>query len=290
MTPRPTRRASVPSVVILTLLLSGLTGGTFAQAPAPPAATGQRAEGGVRWQSLTPAQRQALGPLEREWPSIDPARKQKWLVIAGRFNTLPAQEQARISARMTEWARLSPAERGEVRMRYQEARQVPAPDRSARWEAYQKLPPNEKKQFEARAAQSKALSAEASSHEAALREPTQGKANVATNPALARPPRPVAPTVVQASPGATTHLITRPTAPPSHQQTGMPKIAATPEFVNRATLLPRRGPQAAAVVPVSASTRPYSATPTSMPPALPRPAPPAAPGAATKATEPTLTR
>ena len=31
----------------------------------------------------------------------------------------------------------------------------------------------------------------------------------------------------------------------------MPKIAATPEFVNRSTLLPKRGPQAAAVTPTS---------------------------------------
>ena len=40
--------------------------------------------------------------------------------------------------------------------------------------------------------------------------------------------------------------------PPAHQPAGMPKIAATPEFVNRSTLLPKRGPQAAAVAPASA--------------------------------------
>ena len=36
----------------------------------------------------------------------------------------------------------------------------------------------------------------------------------------------------------------------------MPKIAATPEFVNRSTLLPKRGPQAAAVAPASAVVAP----------------------------------
>ena len=46
--------------------------------------------------------------------------------------------------------------------------------------------------------------------------------------------------------GATTTLITKRPTPPSHQQTGLPKIAATPEFVNKATLLPQRGPQGAA--------------------------------------------
>ena len=73
------------------------------------------------------------------------------------------------------------------------------------------------------------------------------------NPALAERPKAVAPTVVQASPGATTRLITRPATPPEHQQSGMPKIAGTPEFVNRSTLLPKRGPQAAAVAPVSSA-------------------------------------
>jgi hypothetical protein len=281
---RPARSASAWFVAIIVALLCGAAQVGHAQAPSPTArapapVVGPRAETGVRWQSLTPDQRDALGPLEREWPTIDPARKQKWLTIAGRFGSLPPQERARISNRMTEWARLTPAERGEVRLRYQEARQVPAPDRSARWEAYQKLPPGEKQQLAARAASSAAASpALPPKRDAAGREAVQAKANVVTNPALAQPPRPVAPTVVQASRGATTHLITRPSSPPAHQQTGMPKIAATPEFVNRSTLLPKRGPQAAAVTPVSASTRPYV-------PAPPRPAAPAAPA---KAVEPTL--
>jgi hypothetical protein len=267
MTPRPTRSPSLWFAAVLLTLLGGVARPADAQAPLPavrpPVVTvaAPRAEAGVRWQSLTPAQREALGPLEREWPSIDPARKQKWITIAGRFSSLPPQERARISERMTEWARLTPAERGEVRLRYQEARQVPAPDRSARWEAYQKLPPGEKQQLAARAASSSAP-APVIRREPSGRDASQAKSNVIPNPALAQPPRPVAPTVVQASRGATTHLITRPPSPPAHQQTGMPKIAATPEFVNRSTLLPRRGPQAAAVVtPVSASTKPASPAP-----------------------------
>jgi hypothetical protein len=35
--------------------------------------------------------------------------------------------------------------------------------------------------------------------------------------------------------------------PPASIQHGLPKIAATPGFVDPATLLPRRGPQGAAV-------------------------------------------
>src|SRR4029453_3048865 len=44
---------------------------------------------------------------------------------------------------------------------------------------------------------------------------------------------------------STTLMSRRPT-PPAHQQTGLPKIAATPGFVDRSTLLPQRGPQGAA--------------------------------------------
>ncbi len=288
MTTRPLRSATAGFAVILIATLCSVARPVHAQSSSPavsprpstPAAV-LRPEAGVRWQSLTPAQREALGPLEREWPAINPARKQKWLTIAGRFSALPPQERARISDRMTEWARLTPSERGEARLRYQEARQVPAPDRSARWEAYQKLAPNEKQQFAARAAATAApLPSAVSKRDATRREGSQAKSNVVPNPAWAQPPRPVAPTVVQASRGATTHLITRASLPPAHQQTGMPKIAATPEFVNRSTLLPRRGPQAAAVTPVSASTRPYA-------PASPRVT---APAAAAKAIEPTPTR
>jgi hypothetical protein len=85
------------------------------------------------------------------------------------------------------------------------------------------------------------------------------KRNVVTNPSqTAKPAKSVGPTVVQASPGATTILETRHPAPPEHQQTGMPKIAATPGFVDGTTLLPKRGPQGAA-------TRSPNPTPTTNP-------------------------
>ena len=260
-----------------------------AQAPVPrPPALASRNEAGIRWQSLTPSQRQSLAPLEREWTGIDASRKQKWLAIADRYPSLPPAERARITERMTEWARLTPAERGEVRLRYQEAQQVPAPARSERWQEYQKLPPDAKQQLAARAAASAAAPAPRSDPSARpggpARETVQAKSNVVPNPALAQRPRSVAPTVVQAVPGATTRFITRPTTPPEHQQSGMPKIAATPEFVNRTTLLPRRGPQAAAVTTVP------SVAPVAGPTAPARPSPPPAalakPPAPVKSLEP----
>ena len=54
----------------------------------------------------------------------------------------------------------------------------------------------------------------------AQRDSKEAKFNVVPNPALAQAPRPVAPTLVQAAPGATTTVITRRPAPPAHQQSG----------------------------------------------------------------------
>ncbi|NUZ06156.1 DUF3106 domain-containing protein [Piscinibacter koreensis] len=205
------------------------------------------AERGVRWSALTPTQRQVLAPLERDWPSIEPERKQKWLVMAERFHTLPLAEQTRIQERMAEWAKLTPAERGHARMRFQEANRVAADERRQRWLDYQALPPEQKRRLAARAASAPAAEAAAPNALHPVLESSQAKSNVVPNPSLSAQPKTIAPTVVRAGPGATTTLISRRPSPPPHQQTGMPKIAATPEFVDRSTLLPKRGPQAAAI-------------------------------------------
>jgi len=276
-----------------------------AQAPHPAGATASHAapvrEEGVRWHALTPSQREALAPLERDWPGIDAPRKQKWIALAARFNTLSPEERARINARMVEWANLTPAERGQARLRFEEARQLPVPDRSERWRAYQALPPEQRQQLAARAATAASAPRDGASKPVkGGRDSKEAKFNVVPNPALSQPPRPVAPTLVQAAPGATTTVITRHPAPPAHQQSGMPKIATTSEFVNRSTLLPKRGPQAAAIAsapawttrlppgaatPLAAGSRPAVAvTPTAAPAALapaPTPATAAAPLAAT---------
>lgn len=224
---------------------------------------GAWAEDGPRWAELSAAQRTALAPLEREWPSIEAQRKQKWLQVAGRLSSMPPAEQARIQNRMAEWAKLTPTERGRARMAYQEAKQLPAPDRQSRWDAYQALPPEQKRQLAARAVPSApsgpAASGDAARRSAAraARDNAQVKSNIVTNPSLASPPRPIGPTVVQGRPGATTNLMSSRPVPPAHQQTGLPKIAATPEFVDKATLLPQRGAQgAAAVRPSPAASEP----------------------------------
>lgn len=206
------------------------------------------AEEGPSWRSLSAEQRTTLKPLERDWASIDAARKQKWLDIAARYPKMPPDEQKRLSDRMSAWARMTPVERGQARLNYQEARQLTPQERQQRWQAYQALSPEERSRLATRAAPATPRSG------AVPRRPNgqggadaaQGKSNLVPNPAHAAPRKAIGPTVVQAQPGATTTLVTKRPAPPTHQQPGMPKIVATPGFVDKSTLLPRRGPQAAA--------------------------------------------
>lgn len=216
-----------------------------------------RAEVGTKWSELTPAQRTALKPLERDWSSIEADRKQKWLQIAGRMPGMPSAERERVQARMTEWARLSPQQRGQARLNYQEAKQVPPQDRQARWEAYQALSAEQKRQLQAKAARPVPPANPRTGTTPAARndrmERAQAKSNIVQNPSYAAPLKPVAPTVVQAQPGVSTTLMSKRPTPPAHQQTGLPKITATPGFVDKTTLLPQRGPQGAATRAASAS-------------------------------------
>ncbi|HEY9064526.1 MAG TPA: DUF3106 domain-containing protein [Burkholderiaceae bacterium] len=233
-------------------------GNSHAQPGGPPPAK-PGVEEGVRWQDLKPAQREALKPLEREWGGIDKARKQKWIEISSRYSKMSPDQQQRLQARMGEWAKLSPQERGTARLHFEEAKQLAPQERKERWDAYQALPPEKRRELSERAAtpheaaRKSAAPGRNGDAKTAARDLPSPKSNIVPNPAYAEPPRPVAPTVLRAGPGATTTLISKRPAPPSHQQTGLPKIAATPEFVDKSTLLPRRGPQAAAAVPRSAA-------------------------------------
>jgi hypothetical protein len=185
-----------------------------------------------------------LAPLKPHWSGIDASRKSKWLVVAQRFSTLPPEERRRVQARMSEWASMSPTDRGRARQNFQELRNLPLEDRQALWEAYRALPQEQRQQLAERA---KPVSKPADPASAPA-----GKRPVAVNPTQVVT-KPVSPTVVQAKPGATTTLVTKSPTPPTHHQPGLPKIAATPTFVNPTTLLPNRGPQGAATHSAAAS-------------------------------------
>lgn len=262
MTPGARRRSTLVAVVAgCVTSVAGLSWAASSGAQGPAASGAARAtakpapEQGVRWRDLKPSQQAVLRPLEREWPTIGALHKQKWVELSDGFAKRTPAEQARIQERMTEWARLTTQQRSQARLNFQEAKQINPMDRKARWDEYQALPPEKKEQLAARAAPA----ASAAAPKATAGRDSQAKSNLVPNPALAAPPKVIAPTVVQARPGATTTLITKRPTPPTHQQTGLPKIAATPEFVNKATLLPRRGPQGAATRSAAASAAGSSA-------------------------------
>ena len=251
-TRRECARRSIAWVWVCGAALLAAPLATQAQTGSVPAApkTSIQATDGASWSSLSPSQKSALKPLEREWDRIDASRKTKWLEIANKFPTMPAAEQARIQTRMADWAQMTPKDRGQARMNFKEAQQVPAQERKARWEAYQALPPEQQKQLAARATPvpRKPTPADTQADASATK-----KSNVVPNSSYAPRPKAVAPTVSQASPGATTNLITKRPSPPPHQPSGLPKIAVTSGFVDQATLLPKRGPQGAATRSAAAS-------------------------------------
>lgn len=255
----------------------GQPAGVAASAPLKaPAKAMLAAADGPAWSALTPAQQAALAPLRRDWPGIDAPRKQKWLDIAARFPSMPEAERERVQARMTEWARMSPAERGQVRLQFQEARQIPAQERQARWDAYLALPVEERAAL-ARRSSSIPKVDDAKANRNALAVLPNQKVNVVNAPSKPAAPQVVGPTVVQAKPGASTTLISKTPTPPVHDAPGEPKISVPGEQVNRATLLPQAAPPRPAApapapaVPAAAITAPVGVAPAA--PSVAGPAP-----------------
>lgn len=211
-------------------------------------------EQGPSWASLTPAQRQVLAPLQRDWASIDLNQREKWVEVAAKFPKMASDERLRLQARMADWARMTPSQRATARLQFQEVKRLPAEERQERWNAYQALSPEERGRL-AQSAKPAPRAVPAAQPARAVPDVDNGKRNIVGAPSAA-PARVVAPTVVQARPGATTTTMTTRARPPPHNQTGLPKIAATPGFVDPDTLLPQRGPQGAAVRSVPPDDRP----------------------------------
>lgn len=229
----------------LALLLAAAGMGAGAQPTRPVAATAPDTSGPA-WPALSAQQRSVLAPLQRDWHTIDASRKAKWLEVAARFPSMPAEERQRVQERMADWARMSPAERGRARLNFQESKQFTREQKQERWEAYQALPDEQRRALAERAKPAvdpRKATATATLPDSAWPKQTPQAARPAASAPLVKP---VAPTIVQAKPGATTTLMTRRAEPPAHQKPGQPKIAAKPDQVNSQTLLPQLGPQATA--------------------------------------------
>jgi hypothetical protein len=241
-----------PICVTRWLLVVALGCGGYAMGQPKGTATNQSAvpssSGQTPWTALSPQQKRDLHPLQKEWLGLTADRQQKWLEVAARMPFMSDDERERVRERMYEWARMSPAQRGQARLQFQEVRQWPSEDRQARWEAYLALTDDERSALAGQAQRGGAPHAVTAAAKPATPLAGVQKKNTVVAPAqILSPGKTVAPTLVQIKPGATTQLVSRTLTPPAHQQPGMPKIAATEHFVDPLTLLPKRGPQAAAM-------------------------------------------
>lgn len=99
------------------------------------------------WTELTPQQQESLKPLAATWDTLADGHKRKWLALAPSFQRLSQPEQAKMHARMAEWAALKPKEREQARLNFAETKKIAPADRAANWEAYQALTAEEKKEL-----------------------------------------------------------------------------------------------------------------------------------------------
>jgi hypothetical protein len=105
------------------------------------------------WSALTQQQQQVLSPLAAQWPSLPSNEREHWLALAAQYPTMQADVQARFRGHLQDWARMSPAERLQVRQGFQVAQKVTPAEREAKWAAYQQLPPDKRQALQERALQ-----------------------------------------------------------------------------------------------------------------------------------------
>jgi len=99
------------------------------------------------WQDLTPAQQLSLQPLAANWGTLDEAKKRKWIAVAANYAKLSPTEQAKLHSRMNEWTALSQQQRTQARLNFARAKKISPSQKTATWEAYQSLSPEEKKKL-----------------------------------------------------------------------------------------------------------------------------------------------
>lgn len=172
-----------------------------AKSPVTPQASSKPA-----WRDLSQTQQLSLTPLAAKWDTMGEARKRKWIAIAANYSNLSQAEQMKMHSRMTEWVSLSQQQRNQARLNYAESKQLTPSQKTATWEAYQALSPEEKNKLAVSAA------------------PKPAGAAIAAKPV---PPK---------------ILATVPLTKEKPKE--MPKISAPRQTVNKNTLLPHAQPPA----------------------------------------------
>ena len=147
--------ASFVAVVLCTAVTDALAQTLQANAANPPAgssaapASASASASNSSWQSLQSSQKKALAPLAPHWAQISHAQKNKWLAMSINFDNLSTKEQAILHERMAEWVSLSPQQRAQARLNFNQTKTLDADAKKTQWETYQALSPEDKKKLAA---------------------------------------------------------------------------------------------------------------------------------------------
>jgi hypothetical protein len=104
------------------------------------------------WNELSAVQQHVLEPLAGDWNKLKPATRKKWLEISNRYASMTPAEQERLQARMRGWVTLTPEQRRIARENYARANKLDTEQRALRWQQYQQLSEQQKKELAEQAA------------------------------------------------------------------------------------------------------------------------------------------
>lgn len=182
------------------------------------------------WASLTPQQKTALSPLALEWDKMGELRKKKWLGIAEKYSAMKPEEQTRMHERMSAWVKLTPEQRMDARENFARSTQIDQEQKSVRWQQYQQLTEEQKKQLAIEADRKKSITNLPSQAQRSVKPLAPIKIGPATPPksTLVLPP-PAIKTAPASSAAANVPPVTLPTTPsatttPANNAPGTPAV------------------------------------------------------------------
>ena len=103
------------------------------------------------WNSLTPAQKASLAPLENTWGQLSAAQKRKWLAVARKMEHMSPEKRERFQNHIRDWLNLTPEQRRLARQNYLGFRKLDPEHKSQKWQEYQRLPEEKKRALAERA-------------------------------------------------------------------------------------------------------------------------------------------
>lgn len=132
---------SRPSPSTATLVKSGKAPASASVAALP------KSFNSLDWNSLTPAQHNALKPLTTSWANLSDGQKRKWITLSANYPQMSVAEQTKSHERMAQWAALTPRQREQARLNFAETKRITPQQKSEKWQAYQALSPDEKQKL-----------------------------------------------------------------------------------------------------------------------------------------------